>query len=277
MLLNQETPRTPGVKQVCAVILDWAGTTIDFGSMAPVRTLERVFRKAGVPITEKEARRDMGIAKHNHIAALLRVPRIQDAWMKAYGQAVQPSDAESLYQQFIPMQFECLRQYAKVIAGVPELTQSLKSRGIRIASTTGYTRAMLDVLVAEAAWQGYHPDCAFCPEDAGAGRPYPFMIYAAAVRMQVYPLAAMIKVGDTESDIQEGLNAGVWSVGVAATGNGIGVSAEDFQALPSAEQRARIEQSRNLLTAAGAHYVVDTLAELPHVIADVESRVKPPQ
>jgi phosphonoacetaldehyde hydrolase len=277
MLLNRETPRAPGVKQVCAVILDWAGTAIDFGSMAPVRTLERVFREAGVPITEQEARRDMGIAKHNHIAALLRVPRIQDAWREAHGRPVQPSDAESLYRQFIPMQLECLRQYATVIAGVPELTHGLKLRGIKIASTTGYTRAMLDVLVEEAARQGYHPDCAFCPEDVGTGRPYPFMIYAAAVKMQVYPLAAMIKIGDTESDIQEGLNAGVWSVGVAATGNGIGVSKQDFQALPSAEQRARIQQSRNTLTAAGAHYVVDTLAELPQVIASVEDRLKQQQ
>ncbi len=266
-LLNRETPPSLGAKRVLAVIFDWAGTTVDFGSLAPVRTLERVFAEAGVPITEEEARRDMGIAKRDHIAALLAMPRIRAK--------IASTDIDLLYDRFIPLQFECLKQYSKVIGGIPEVVETLRSRGIKIGSTTGYTRAMLDLLVTQAARQGYRPDCSFSPEDAGSGRPHPFMIYAAAVEMQVYPLGAIIKVGDTESDIKEGLNAGVWSVGVAGTGNSIGLSEPQFNSLPPAEKTNRLQKARKDLQTAGAHYVIDTLADLHAVIRDIETRLNP--
>jgi phosphonoacetaldehyde hydrolase len=262
-----------GAKKVCAVIFDWAGTTVDFGSLAPVRTLQRVFAEAGVPITEGEARRDMGIAKRDHIAALLDVPRVKEAWQRARGQAVAPSDVEGLYERFMPLQLACLKEYSGVIPGVAEVVASLRKAGIKIGSTTGYTRAMLDVLVEEAAKEGYTPDGSFSPEDAGAGRPYPFMIYAAAVKLQVYPLSAMIKVGDTVADIKEGLNAGTWSVGVAGTGNGLGVAASEFQSLEPEQQAERLRKARMELQGAGAHYVIDTLEELPSVVSEVEARL----
>jgi phosphonoacetaldehyde hydrolase len=227
-----------------AVIFDWAGTTVDKGSLAPVRTLERVFGDAGVPILEEEARRDMGIAKSEHIAAILSIPRVREAWEQKRGRGVLPGDVDALYERFIPLQFSCLKEYSQVLPGVPEVTAELRRRGIKIGSTTGYTRAMLDALVEQAAAQGYAPDCSFSPEDAGAGRPHPFMIYAAAIRMQVYPMKAILKIGDTVSDIQEGLNAGCWAVGVAATGN----------------------STREVLQEAGAHYVVDSVADLPMIL-----------
>jgi phosphonoacetaldehyde hydrolase len=253
-----------GAKKVRAVIFDWAGTTLDFGSLAPVRTLQRVFEEAGVPITEEEARRDMGLAKRDHIAALLDLPRLH---------ALLKCDVDALYKSFIPLQLACLKQYSALIPGVPQVVASLRTNGIKIGSTTGYTRAMLDLLLGEAANQGYKPDCSLSPEDAGAGRPHPFMLYAAAVKLQVYPLSAMIKVGDTPSDIKEGLNAGTWSVGVAGTGNGIGLALNDFQSLEPEQQAERLRKSRLDLQAAGAHYVIDTLAQLPSVITDVEARL----
>jgi len=232
--------------KIRAVIFDWAGTTVDRGSLATVRTLERVFEDAGVPILEEEARRDMGISKRDHIAAILSIPRVRAAWEKARGRAVSMDDLDLLYEQFIPLQFACLKEYSQVLPGVPAVAAELRRRGIKIGSTTGYTRAMLDVLVDQAAEQGYTPDCNFSPEDAGSGRPHPFMIYAAAIEMQVYPMKAILKIGDTVSDIQEGLNAGCWSIGVAATGN----------------------SRREVLEAAGAHYVVDSVSDLP-IILDI--------
>lgn len=233
-----------------AVIFDWAGTTVDQGSWAPIRTLERVFGDAGVPILEEEARRDMGIAKRDHIAAILQIERVREEWAKRRNREVSPGDVDVLYERFIPLQFECLTKYSDLIPGVVEMTEALRKRGLKIGSTTGYTRAMLDVLVAEAARQGYRPDCSFSPEDVGAGRPHPYMIYEAAVRMQVYPLRAFVKVGDTVSDMQEGLNAGTWTVGVSATGNS---TKEDLQK-------------------AGAHFVIDSVADLLPVLDEIENQ-----
>jgi phosphonoacetaldehyde hydrolase len=272
MLLNRATPHGAAAR-VRAVIFDWAGTTVDFGSLAPLRTLERAFTEAGVAITESEARRDMGIAKRDHIAALLRMPRIGAAWREKYGYAPAEKDRDALYERFIPLQIACLKDYSQVIRGVPEITQDLRARGIKIGSTTGYTRSMLDVLTAQAEANGYRPDCSLSPEDVGAGRPHPFMIYAAAVKMQVYPLAAIVKIGDTEADIYEGLNAGAWSVGVAASGNGVGLSEEKFLALSQEERASRMRNAKQDLQAAGAHYVVETLAELNAVLDDVDARL----
>ena len=166
MLLNRDTPPALGSKHVRAVIFDWAGTTVDFGSLAPVRTLERVFSDAGVPITE-EARRDMFIARRGHIQALLGISRIREEWSKTHGRAVTASDVDSLYERFIPLQFECLKEHSGVISGVPAVVDTLRSRGIKIGSTTGYIRAMLDVLVAEPRAKAI---CRICSLFAGGCR-----------------------------------------------------------------------------------------------------------
>jgi phosphonoacetaldehyde hydrolase len=132
---------------------------------------------------------------------------------------------------------------------------------------------MLDVLLPHAAKQGYVPDCALCPDDVGAGRPVPWMIYEIAVRTKVYPLEAVVKVGDTISDIEEGLNAGTWAIGVSQTGNMIGLTEEDWHALPQPERESLLLDARRKFIDAGAHYVIDTLADLDQVLSQIEVRV----
>jgi len=218
---------------VTAVIFDWAGTTVDYGSVAPVRTLERLFAARGIEVTEAEARRDMGIHKKDHIRALLRA--------KLGGPPAEAMVAE-FFAAFIPMQMACLAACSAVIPGVTETVSGLRARGVKIGSTTGYTRPMLDLLVAHAATQGFAPDCALCPDDTIAGRPWPWMCYLNAIRLGTYPMHTMVKVGDTVSDIEEGHNAGMWTIGVVKTGNMMG--------------------SSEPLRRAGAHYVIDSVGDL---------------
>jgi len=144
---------------------------------------------------------------------------------------------------------------------------------MKIGSTTGYTRPMLDLLLETAAAQGYVPDCAVCPDDVGAGRPFPWMCYRNAVLLNVYPMEALVKIGDTVSDIEEGLNAGMWSVGVVRTGNEIGLTEADFMALPAADQQVRLQAGRGKLKEAGAHYVVDSLGEIGPVLDRIDERL----
>jgi phosphonoacetaldehyde hydrolase len=251
-------------QRVTAVILDWAGTAVDYGSLAPVRTLQRLFASRGAEVSEEEARRDMGIHKKDHIRALLRAKS---------GRPPEEAEVEDLFADFIPMQMECLVAYSAVIPGVAAAVEKLQARGIRVGSTTGYTRPMLDLLLASAAKQGYKPDCALCPEDAGAGRPWPWMCYLNAIRLQRYPMHTMIKIGDTVSDIDEGLNAGMWNVGVARTGNMIGLAEDEFAGLPAAEQAARLDGARRRLLEAGAHYVVDGVAGCYPLVEQIEERL----
>jgi len=250
--------------RVTAVILDWAGTTVDHGSLAPVRALQKLFGGRGMAVTEEEARRDMGVHKKDHIRALLRAKT---------GTAPDEAEVEDLFAAFIPMQMDCLADYSAVIPGVPETVERLRSRGVKIGSTTGYTRPMLDLLLATAAAEGYRPDCALCPEDTVAGRPWPWMCYMNAIHLRTYQMSTMVKIGDTISDIEEGLNAGMWTIGIARTGNMIGLTAEDFAALPAGKQAARLDTARRKLNEAGAHYVADAVADCLPLIDRIEERL----
>jgi phosphonoacetaldehyde hydrolase len=259
---------------VKAVILDWAGTTVDHGSLAPVRVLQQVFAKRGVPISEEEARRDMGVLKIDHIRKIIFSESVSARWVKAIGRDPTEADVEKLFANFLPLQLECLVKYSTVIDGVAETVARLRKRGIKIGSTTGYTRAMLEMVLPAAAAQGYQPDCAITPDDVGAGRPHPWMIFANAIRMQVEPLEAIVKIGDTPVDIEEGLRAGVWTIGVARTGNMVGLSAEDFAALAPAEQATHLENARKQLAASGAHEMIDAVADCERAIDAIEARIR---
>jgi len=274
-LLNPALPpNTVQVPRLKAVVLDWAGTTVDFGSLAPVYTLQKVFAAAGIPLSNAETRRDMGLPKKDHIRAILALPGVRDAWQARRGRSANEADVEALYEQFIPLQLSRLAEHSALIPGVRDAVRQFRQRGLKIGSTTGYTRAMLDLLLEQTAKAGYTPDCSLAPEDVGAGRPHPFMIYEIALRLQVYPMAAIAKIGDTPADIQEGLNAGCWSIGVAGTGNGIGVSFEEFQRLAASEREARLSQSRAELQKAGAHFVINTLADMPAVLDVIDAHLQ---
>lgn len=257
-----------------AVAFDWAGTTVDHGSLAPVRTLQRVFDEFGVPVSEREVRHHMGIAKRAHIAAIINTPRVSTEWRKLRGNTPAEADVDKLYSRFIPLQFSCLSEYSSVLPEVPAAVDAVRKRGLKVGTTTGYTRQMLHVLVEKAAAENYSPDCSLTPEDVGAGRPLPFMLYEIAVRLQVWPLSSIVKVGDTVADIEEGLNAGTWTVGVTRTGNTIGLSLPEWNALDPEDRQFRLADAGRTLEAAGAHFIIEDLSELEEVLNRIEARLQ---
>lgn len=259
--------------KIQAVIFDWAGTVVDYGSVAPIRVLQSVFERHGVPISTDEARRHMGLLKRDHISKTFEIDRVREAWTAVHRSAPDDRTVTELYAEFIPLQLEILPQFSTLIPGVAPTIERLRARGIKIGGTTGYTRPMVEILLEKAEAQGYSPDAAVCPDDVGAGRPYPWMIYENAIRLKAHPLWAIVKVGDTPSDIQEGTNAGVWTVGVAMTGNMIGMTEQEWAGLPEDEKYWQIVRARQLMNAAGAHYVIDTVAEIDVVLDRIEDRL----
>jgi phosphonoacetaldehyde hydrolase len=250
-----------------ALIFDWAGTTVDHGSLAPVLTLERVFADSGIRVPHTVIRRDMGMAKRDHITRLLLEPEVVGAWSAAHREPPPADEVDRLYAAFLPLQMECLLRYSHVLAGVPEAIAVFRGMGMQIGSTTGYTRAMLDALVAAAEEEGYVPDAALTPEDSGAGRPSPAMCMAICRQFAIEPHEC-IKIGDTPSDIAEGRNAGMWTIGITRTGNMVGLSKADWDTTPADEQRALLEKAETELLGQGAHAVAESVAEsLPQIEA----------
>jgi phosphonoacetaldehyde hydrolase len=259
------------VSRVEAVILDWAGTTVDHGSLAPVKAVTEVFARNGIAISQAEARRDMGIYKRDHIRNILRMPETESKWRAARGVSPNESDVDALFAQFIPLQFEVLETYSGMISGVAQTVERLRRQGLKIGSTTGYTRPMFDVLLAAASKSGYSPDLSLCPDDVGGGRPNPWMCLRIAMEFKLSSVACAVKVGDTVSDIDEARNAGMWAVGVVKTGNEMGLSAQGLQAISAAEYELKAAQARGRLQDAGADYVIDDVNALEPVLDTINA------
>jgi phosphonoacetaldehyde hydrolase len=256
-----------------AVILDWAGTTIDYGSFAPTAVFLRLFEAQGVRISAGDARSGMGLMKKDHLKTILARPGVAEAWKSAHGAAASDADIDRLYDNFVPMQISVLKEYARPISGLLSIVKELRRRGIKLGSTTGYIRSMMDILAPEAEKNGYAPDCIVCPDEVPAGRPYPWMCYQNAIRLGVYPMQAMVKVGDTLPDIEEGLNAGMWTVGLSLTGNLLGLNEEEVNALSPEEKNTAREMASTQLYQAGAHYVIDGIWALPEALSVIEYRL----
>ena len=245
-----------------AVIFDWAGTMIDYGCMAPVEALKSAFAAEGLDISDEDARRDMGRAKHDHVRALLAYPPVTASWTGLKGAAPTEDDVERIYAALVPLMAEAATRHVLLIPGAAALVADLRAQGVKVGSGTGYTREMMQGILNSAAEQGYAPDHLVCANETPAGRPAPLMIYKACAELGVWPLSRVVKVDDSEAGVAEGRNAGVFSVGLAASGNGLGLSLEAFEALGAGERDALLAPVRASLTAAGADLVIDTVADL---------------
>ena len=255
------------------VILDWAGTTIDHGSIAPAAAFVEVFRRKGIDITIQQAREPMGMDKRDHIRAISQMAPVASQWQMAYGRPVSADDVEQMYRAFVPVLLDILASYSELSPGTVECANELRRRGILIGSTTGYFEEALAVCRKAAAVQGFVPDLAIGASQVTAGRPAPWMVFETMKRLAVYPVEAVVKVGDTVLDVEAGQNAGVWTVGVAQTGNEIGLPLPAWQALPEDEKTRLLDKARTTLSQAGADYVIDTIAELPAIIETVNQRL----
>jgi len=255
-----------------AVILDWAGTAVDYGSFAPTAVFLRLFESRGVKISPEDARSGMGLMKKDHLRTILARPAVIEAWESAHGAAPKETDVDDLFEHFVPLQLNVLKDYAEPIPGLLGTLKDLRQRGLKIGSTTGYIRSMMDILAPEAARRGYQPDCIVCPDEVPAGRPYPWMCYQNAMQLGIFPMTAMVKVGDTITDIEEGLNAGMWSVGISMTGNLVGLSNAEVESLTLEKQSEIRKRAEAQLYNAGAHYVVDGIWDLPAILDKIQAR-----
>lgn len=250
-----------------AVIFDWAGTMIDFGSFAPMGVFVEAFRKFGVEASIAEARAPMGLPKWDHIDTMLKAPRLSAEWARVHGALPGPADVDRVYAVFVPMNEAVVADYATLVPGALQTLEWLAARGVKVGSTTGYTRSIMERVAPVAAAQGYRPLNMVCADDLPEGRPGPLGMYQCFIDLQAYPPGLVLKVDDTAPGIAEGVAAGCPTIGVALSGNIAGRSPEALAALPQAEIAAIRAQATEILTAAGASHVIDTVADLPALIA----------
>jgi phosphonoacetaldehyde hydrolase len=256
-----------------AVILDWAGTTMDYGCFAPAVVFVKVYERKDVPISIEQARIPMGAHKKVHIRELSLIEDIAARWQQVHGRKPSEDDVEAMFQDFVPLQLECLADYADLIPGTVEAVAGFRKRGLEIGSSTGYTGEMMELLLDEARKRGYEPDASVCASDVPAGRPHPWMCLENAKKLGVYPMESIVKIGDTLPDIWEGLNAGMWTIGLAKTGNEMGLTLKEIDELDPETCERRLKRAYDRLAQAGAHYVVDAISDVEPLLDEIQTRL----
>jgi len=263
--------RTPYIGPIKAVIFDLAGTVVDHGSRAPMGAFVRAFGEFGVEISIADARGPMGMAKADHIRAVGKT--VNAAWHARHGRDFNEADVQAIFDIFEPMNVAAIKDHAALIPGTADTLAFLRARDVKIGATTGYTRPIVAELAPLAAAQGFVPEITVCAGDLAAGRPAPLQMWHAMAALGIWPAASVIKIDDTPPGIGEARAAGCWAIGVALTGNIAGWSAAEISAVPEAEISAARARATRELTDAGAHLIIDSVADLPTDFAVIETRL----
>lgn len=259
--------------QLQAVILDWAGTVVDFGSFAPTQIFVEAFAEFGVAVSLEEARGPMGMGKWDHIRTLCNQPQIAERYRAAFDRLPTDEDVTALYERFMPLQIEKIALHSAVIPGALDAIAALRNRGLKVGSCSGYPAVVMAKVVELARQNGYIADHVVATDEVPNGRPYPAQALANVIALGISDVAACVKVDDTWPGILEGRCAGMWTVALTCSGNALGLTYEQFKALPAqelAEERKRIEQ---MFEGSRPHYLIDTIVDLPAVIEDINARL----
>lgn len=255
------------MSRIEAVIFDWAGTTVDYGCFAPVQAFVEVFKQFGIEPTVDEVREPMGMLKRDHIKTMLHMDRIHNLWLEKYSREVTEEDVENMYNLFEEKLMGILECFAKPKPYVLETIARLREMGLKIGSTTGYTDEMMSVVTREAKAAGYEPDTWFSPNSVGnVGRPFPFMVFKNMEALKITDVRNVVKVGDTVSDIKEGKNAGVISVGVLEGSSEMALTEEEYEQLTESEKEACLAKVTEVFKEAGADYVIRNMNNLVELI-----------
>ena len=257
-----------------AVIFDWAGTTVDYGSFAPVKGFIDAFAKYGVAITSAEARAPMGLLKIDHTRAIANTPRVKEEFIRKNGHEATEEEIRAIYEDFEKTLMANIGDHVEVKDHVIDTVAELRRRGIRIGSTTGYTSKMMETILPLAAANGYSPDYTAAPDGVPKGRPFPYMIWKNMTELAVGNTRHVIKIGDTEADIKEGLNANCWSVAVIMGSNEMGLTREEAIALSPEQLEVRKRCARKVFYEAGADYIINDMDELVGLVDEINLRME---
>ena len=256
------------------VVFDWAGTTVDYGSSAPSVVFDRVLTAAGLHLTREEINRPMGLEKKAHIRQLLSSESGSAQWQQLYGRVWNEQDVDKLYETFEATLHTVVAEYSTPLPGVAETVDKLRGMGLKIGSTTGYNSAMMAEVLPAAKAAGYAADCVVTPDATGIGRPAPFMVFECMRQLNVYPPRCVVKVGDTVVDMQEGKNAGAFAIGILTGSNLLGLTKEEYDAMPAELLAQRKQVAADRYRAAGVDLVIDSIRDLPAAIETLNERLR---
>ncbi len=131
----------------------------------------------------------------------------------------------------------------------------------------------MDKVVELAATNGYVADHVVATDEVPNGRPWPAQALANVIALGIDDVAACVKIDDTVPGILEGRRAGMWTVALICSGNALGLDYEGYRALDSDTLDSERKRIHALFEGSRPHYMIDTITDLPEVIADINKRL----
>ena len=258
-----------------AVVLDLEGTLIDYGGLGFTQALIELFHRHQVTIEHDQAHTTRPLSKAEHLRRLFALPSVANQWVKQHKNLPNEATFQQLHDELEDIQRHHLPQLAQLLPGVATSLKKWQDAGILIAVVTHETRSLLDLLLDAFQQQHFTPDLSLCIEDllTPAHAPSPWLIAQSAMLLGIYPWESIVAIGDTVADVEAGLNAGTWTVGIAQTGREMGLSATDIKRMSEDEREEALEAIHHRLYRSGAHFVVNTFEQCNAVLDEIQDRL----
>ena len=247
-------------------IFDLGGTLVDKYSLLPFISLSNSFRKYNIEVPDYVLAKDMGKKKLDHIQSICN-----DSFIKENYNSINPLD---IYKEFNKIQYETMTKHMDIIPETKKCIHYLDDKSIRTGITTGFNKEQMDIAVKLLQDNDIVIENAVSSSCiSNMSRPYPHMINKNMEQLRISHPKHVLKIDDTEVGIQEGINAGCYTVGVARWSINMEVFTYAEKYLLSTSNKDaqgrleyKLDQSRKKLKDAGADFVIDTLDELPSII-----------
>lgn len=256
-----------------AIIFDWSGTTVDFGSKCQQGAIQAAFQSEGVVVTDSHLHQCQNVAPSNDLRAILDLPEVATQWQATHGRLPNDQDVLLLSQRTEHQLLDLLPQAASPTPWLVQILEHIQKRGLKIGSSSDHPAKIMERLVPLAAEKGFAPDFWVATDQVPQGRPWPWMFFKNLKHLQICPPALTVNVGDTIADVEEANNAGAWSVAVLESSRLVGRSQKELEALSAKNRKLILQQVSHQLAQAGAHLVIKNLSELPAALDQIEKRL----
>ena len=249
-------------------IFDLGGTLVDRYSLTTILSLKNAFQKNGIILNNKLIFKDMGIKKQDHITIILNDEHISWSWRHIHGRHPDINDSHRLFEEYNSIQKVRCTELMDIIPETKKTIDLLRDKGIQLGVTTGFNYHTMRLIKEKLDKNNIILDnyisstCLDLP-----ARPNPSMIIENMYRFDINDPKQVIKIDDTVVGIEEGKNAGCWTVGVSRWSINMKLpSIDDAYGLSDFYLEDKKKKCRAQLVQSGADYVIDTLDELPYII-----------
>ena len=254
------------------VIFDLGGTLVDKYSLSPLVNLNKAFKHRHITLDNKVISKDMGLKKYDHIVAISKESEFKKQFQNIYNRSPVQEDLYDIHNIFNRLQNKYLQTNLEIIPEVKSAIDILKERNIKIGITTGFNKEQMNYCIKLLNKHNIYPDSAVsstCKDILP--RPMPHMIYENMITMGIENPSEILKVDDTCIGIEEGINAGCLTLGVARWS--INMKVNSFEESLNLESRNnefivkdKLSESRRILHLAKPTYLINTLEHLHHCL-----------